>query len=98
ENTLASNEHPITNTEQANISELPDSNIEEALTSFQDVAQYIRTNGILPPNFITKKEAQSLGWIPAEGNLPDVAPGKSIGGDRFGNREGLLPNEKGRIW
>ena len=25
-----------------------------------------------------------------------MAPGMSIGGDRFGNREGLLPTKKGR--
>jgi guanyl-specific ribonuclease Sa len=25
-----------------------------------------------------------------------VAPGMSIGGDTFGNREGILPKEKGR--
>lgn len=97
EDILTSNDYPI-NTQQADMSQLPDDNIEKALTSFEDVAHYIRMHGALPPNFITKKEAQSLGWIPAKGNLPDVAPGKSIGGDRFGNREGLLPNDKGRIW
>lgn len=26
----------------------------------------------------------------------DVADGKSIGGDKFGNREGLLPKKSGR--
>ncbi|MNW66113.1 Ribonuclease [compost metagenome] len=39
-----------------------------------------------------------MGWEPSEGNLDQVAPGKSIGGDVFRNREGLLPNKKGRIW
>ena len=42
-------------------------------------------------NFITKNEAKDLGWDSSAGNLADVAPGKSIGGDRFGNREKLLP-------
>lgn len=68
------------------------------LTSFEDVAGYIRSYGKLPDNFITKKEAELLGWVASEGNLQEVAPGKSIGGDRFGNREGLLPKADGRIW
>ena len=34
--------------------------------------------------------------FPHEGNLWDVADGMSIGGDKFGNREGLLPKESGR--
>ena len=60
-------------------------------TSPEDVAEYIHNFGTLPDNFITKKEAQKLGWNSSEGNLWDAAPGKSIGGDVFGNREGLLP-------
>ena len=44
----------------------------------------------LPGNFITKKDAQALGWN--GGSLEPYAPGKSIGGDRFGNYEGLLPD------
>ena len=61
-------------------------------TSPEDVAEYIHTFGTLPQNYITKKEAQKLGWNSSEGNLWDVAPDMSIGGDRFGNREGLLPD------
>ncbi len=61
-------------------------------TTPEDVAAYIHTFGTLPGNFITKKQAQKLGWVSSEGNLWDVAPGKSIGGDYFGNREGLLPD------
>ncbi|GGD81846.1 hypothetical protein GCM10010911_44960 [Paenibacillus nasutitermitis] len=68
------------------------------LTSFKDVADYIREHHKLPANFITKKEAGQLGWVPAKGNLNEVAPGKSIGGDRFGNREGLLPKAASRVW
>ena len=59
-----------------------------------DVALYIHTYGGLPCNFITKKEARALGW--QGGGLDDFAPGKSIGGDHFGNYEGALPDEKGR--
>jgi len=54
-----------------------------------DVALYIHTYGCLPPNFITKEEARDLGW--EGGGLEEFAPGKCIGGDRFGNYEGLLP-------
>ncbi|MDD6188418.1 MAG: ribonuclease domain-containing protein [Clostridiales bacterium] len=64
----------------------------------EDVAEYIHTYGRLPGNFITKSEAQELGWVSSEGNLWDVAYGMSIGGDRFGNREGLLPDAEGRRW
>lgn len=65
-------------------------------TSKEDVSLYIHEYGELPDNFITKNEAYDLGWNSKEGNLWDVAPGKSIGGDRFGNYEGTLPKEKGR--
>jgi len=68
------------------------------LTSFEDVAAYIRDNGKLPANFIKKKDAEDLGWIASKGNLHEVAPNMSIGGDKFGNREGLLPKADGRIW
>ncbi len=56
-----------------------------------DVAYYLAEYEELPPNYMTKKEAEALGWISSEGNLWDVAPGACIGGDRFGNYEGLLP-------
>ena len=62
----------------------------------QDIADYLFEHGRLPDNFITKAEAQALGWDSRENYVSDVAPGKSIGGDRFGNREGLLPKAKGR--
>lgn len=65
-------------------------------TSKEDVAEYLYLYGHLPPNYITKSEAQDLGWVASKGNLWKVAPGMSIGGDRFGNREGLLPTAKGR--
>lgn len=64
----------------------------------EDVAEYIHTYGKLPDNFITKDEARDLGWVSSEGNLWDVAYGMSIGGDKFGNREGLLPDAEGRVW
>lgn len=60
-------------------------------TSKEDVALYIHLYGHLPSNFITKKEAKALGW--EGGSLEPYAPGRSIGGDRFGNYEGNLPDE-----
>lgn len=60
------------------------------------VAEYIHKYGHLPDNFITKREAQDLGWESSKGNLNKVAPGMSIGGDKFGNYEGQLPKAKGR--
>lgn len=63
-------------------------------TSKEDVALYIHTYNKLPNNFISKKEAMDLGWDPNKGNLWDVTDRMSIGGDRFGNREGLLPDGK----
>jgi len=69
---------------------------EGVYTSKEEVAAYIYEFGHLPDNFITKKEAKELGWVSKEGNLAEVAPGMSIGGDYFGNYEGLLPEEDGR--
>jgi len=68
------------------------------ITEPQAIADYIFKHGKLPDNFITKKEAQKLGWDSSYNYVGDVAPGKSIGGDRFGNYEGLLPSKKGRTW
>ena len=58
-------------------------------SSMEDVALYLHTYGELPDNFMTKSEARQLGW--SGGGLEDYAPGMCIGGDTFGNREGLLP-------
>lgn len=63
-------------------------------TSRDDVALYLHLYGHLPGNFITKSQARALGW--SGGGLEEYAPGKSIGGDRFGNYEGLLPEAAGR--
>ena len=65
-------------------------------TSKEEVAAYINEYGHLPSNFITKKEAKKLGWVSSEGNLDEVAPGMSIGGDYFGNYEGILPEADDR--
>ena len=66
--------------------------------TMEEVAIYLTFFDELPENYITKKEAQALGWDNRKGNLWKVADGCSIGGDRFGNYEGLLPDAKGRKW
>lgn len=63
-------------------------------SSKSEVGLYLYLYGKLPDNYITKDEAYDLGWKSNGKTLDDVAPGKSIGGDRFGNREGLLPKGK----
>ena len=68
--------------------------VDGTYTAPEDVALYIRKFGCLPTNFITKKEAKALGW--EGGDLWEYADGKSIGGDYFGNYEGVLPPGKYR--
>ena len=88
--------------EEAPPEELPEEDPAPAIdedgyyTTKEDVALYIYTYGHLPDNFITKKEAESLGW--SGGGLDDYAYGCSIGGNRFGNYEGLLPEADGRTY
>ena len=65
-------------------------------TTKDDVALYLHTYGHLPSNFITKKEAEKLGW--SGGSLEPYAPGKCIGGSHFGNYEGILPEKDGRSY
>ena len=64
----------------------------------QAIADYLFEHGKLPDNFITKSEAQKRGWDSSRNYVSDVAPGFSIGGDRFGNYEELLPDKDGRKW
>ena len=62
----------------------------------QELADYIFEHGELPETFLTKKEAQALGWDSSWNYVSDVAPGMSIGGDHFGNYEKQLPVVQGR--
>jgi ribonuclease T1 len=68
----------------------------QSYSTRDEVAAYINQYHTLPPNYITKGEAQKLGWDSSKGNLWQVSNHKSIGGDRFGNLEGLLPKAAGR--
>lgn len=58
--------------------------------SLEEVSLYLYLYGRLPDNYITKSEARDLGWT--GGAVDKVVPGCAIGGDRFGNREGILPD------
>ncbi len=82
--------------EAPSVEEEPALDREGSYTSKEDVALYLHLYGELPPNFITKSEAGDLGWQASKGNLWEVTEQKSIGGDRFGNREGLLPDKSDR--
>ena len=59
---------------------------------------WLTHKGKLPENYLTKEEAELLGWENKKGNLADVAEGKVIGGNIYQNREGKLPQANGRIW
>lgn len=61
-----------------------------------EVAKYIHIYAKLPSNFITKSEARDLGW--EGGSVERYLEGAAIGGDIFGNREGLLPRAEGRTY
>ncbi|WP_405380966.1 ribonuclease domain-containing protein [Phascolarctobacterium sp.] len=69
----------------------------KAYSDKEHVAAYINEFAKLPHNYITKNQAKKLGWQ-TKGTLDKVAPGKSIGGDRYGNYEGKLPKKNGRTW
>lgn len=90
-------EDKIQDTEE-NVDEKLEARIDEDgyYISKEDVSLYIYIYNKLPKNYITKKEARDLGWEASKGNLWDVTDKKSIGGDKFGNREGKLPEKEGR--
>ncbi len=60
------------------------------------VALYLHLYGKLPKNYVTKNEAEALGWT--GGSVEKYAEGKCIGGDKFGNYEGILPKKQGRVY
>ena len=66
----------------------------ESYYDLTNVVLYLEVYGELPPNFITKNEARSHGW--EGGSVEDYVKDAAIGGDIFGNREGLLPEAAGR--
>lgn len=79
---------------------------EEALSSVtedgwyntkDEVALYIHLYNRLPENYVTKNQAEQKGW---QGGSVEkyTGEGTAIGGNRFGNYEGLLPKAKGRSY
>ena len=69
----------------------PDLPVEgEYYYDLENVVLYLETYGELPENYITKNEARDLGW--SGGPVDKYLEGAAIGGDHFGNREGLLPD------
>ncbi|MGM0396881.1 MAG: ribonuclease domain-containing protein [Bacillota bacterium] len=95
-------EEAVEPVEQETPKEAVEENVEETIaedgyyTSPEDVALFIHTYGRLPDNYITKEEAMDLDWDAQEGNLWEATDRMSIGGNRFGNREKLLPEADGR--
>ena len=96
EEAAAPEEHAEPNAQEAQTQEAPAIEEDGTYTTKEDVARYIHTYGHLPENFITKKQAQALGW--EGGSLELYAPGKCIGGSRFGNYEGILPEKDARTY
>lgn len=83
--------------------DIPDTSADDKLPAYGDyyydltnVVLYIEVYDELPPNYITKSEARELGW--EGGSVEDYMEGAAIGGDYFGNYEGLLPEAEGRSY
>ncbi len=66
-------------------------------SAFVATVESVRATGRLPSDYVRKGEARDLGWRPGS-DLCDSAPDRTIGGDRFQNREGRLPDAPGRQW
>ncbi len=57
----------------------------------------IKQIGELPDYYVSQKEAEQAGW--GRGKWPvNFIPGKMIGGDRYENKDGHLPDAPGRVW
>lgn len=70
------------------------------INTYDWVANYLKQYGKLPNNYITKSQAQALGWSPWA-DLSSYAPGKSIGGDVYKNLTEPkipIPDQVWRIW
>ncbi|MBD5133707.1 MAG: hypothetical protein HDT38_04445 [Clostridiales bacterium] len=66
-------------------------------SSKEEVALYLHLYGHLPDNYVTKRQAQDKGWT--GGSVERyTGEGTAIGGSRFGNYEGLLPEAAGRSY
>lgn len=82
---------PTEKISQNSAKKIEDNSSIDELTAETTVIDYVKQHRQLPDLYITKNEAKKQGWNPSQGNLCEVLPGKAIGGDHFGNREGKLP-------
>ncbi len=98
ESSFADAESSFAETESSSETEiLADLPIEgESYYDVENVVLYLYLYEELPDNYITKSEAGKLGW--EGGSVEKYKEGAAIGGDRFGNREGLLPKDDGRTY
>ena len=96
--TFAGLRHPTHAPAQPQVSESASSTDIATLTQQQRVADYLHQHQRLPAYYLTKNEARKQGWEPSKGNLCQTLPGRAIGGDRFSNREKVLPVKAGRHW
>lgn len=62
------------------------------------VDAYYAQHGELPSRYLTKEQAEALGWMQKRGNLDQIAPGAVIGGDIYQNDREKLPHAPGRVW
>ena len=58
--------------------------------TFARVVDHLYDENRLPDCYLTKDQARSMGWRLGR-TVATAVPSHSIGGDYFGNREGLLP-------
>ena len=86
----------VTTAGSEDIQSLPQLDENGHYNSKEDVALYIYLYGKLPENYITKSQCDDLGY--SYHRASEAVPDGAIGGDRFGNREGLLPAKEGRTW
>ena len=59
---------------------------------------YISCLGKLPDNYIDKETATKNGWKKRKGNLREIFPEATIGGDIYFNDDRKLPTAPGRFW
>ena len=59
--------------------------------AFAQVTTFLQQRGRLPDCYMTKAQARDLGWKSSGRTIDDIDPDGAVGGDTFGNREGLLP-------
>ena len=59
---------------------------------------YLKYKGVLPDYYITKVEAEQLGYKSYLGNLNEISPKKMLIKGEYRNMNKHLPSKIGRIW